>query len=107
MQIISFKVLKGEIFVFTGKMFSIVRKDAIKEIERRGGKCEENVTKRTTYLVVGQENNEQVSGSKSTKLRKAEKYIEEGIPIIILNEEEFLSRLAPLTTYGNLMIIDK
>jgi tetratricopeptide (TPR) repeat protein len=45
--------LQGETLVFTGRLWSISRKDARTAVERLGGACDDDVTPRTTLLVVG------------------------------------------------------
>jgi BRCT domain type II-containing protein len=47
--------LHGETLVFTGKLWSLGRREARAAVERLGGTCEEDVTLRTTMLVVGAE----------------------------------------------------
>lgn len=47
--------LKGETVVFTGKLWSFGRKDACAIVEQLGGSSDEDVTVRTTLLVVGAE----------------------------------------------------
>jgi len=46
---------KGETVVFTGKLWSFGRKDACAIVEELGGACDEDVTVRTTLLIVGAE----------------------------------------------------
>jgi tetratricopeptide (TPR) repeat protein len=46
---------KGETVVFTGKLWSFGRKDACIIVEELGGCCDDEVTVRTTLLVVGAE----------------------------------------------------
>ena len=67
----------GITFVLTGALQAFTRDAASEMIEARGGKSSGSVSKKTTYVVAGEE-----AGS---KLRKAQ---ELGIPI--LSEEEFL-----------------
>jgi tetratricopeptide (TPR) repeat protein len=45
--------LRGETVVFTGRLWSLGRKEASALVERLGGVCDEDVTLRTTMLVVG------------------------------------------------------
>jgi tetratricopeptide (TPR) repeat protein len=45
--------LRGEIVVFTGKLWSLGKKDARAAVERLGGRTEDDVTLRTTLVVVG------------------------------------------------------
>jgi tetratricopeptide (TPR) repeat protein len=47
--------LQGETLVFTGRLWSISRKDARAAVGRLGGACDDDVTPRTTLLVVGAE----------------------------------------------------
>ena len=46
---------KGETVVFTGKLWSFGRKDAGAIVEELGGSCDDDVTVRTTLLIVGAE----------------------------------------------------
>lgn len=73
--------LQGETLVFTGRLWSISRKDARAAVGRLGGACDDEVTPRTTVLVVGGETypsgvpDEQALAADSTphaqKLRRA------------------------------------
>jgi tetratricopeptide (TPR) repeat protein len=47
--------LHGEVVVFTGKLWSLGRKEARAIVERCGGLADDDVTQRTTLLVVGGE----------------------------------------------------
>lgn len=47
--------LHGETLVFTGRLWSVSRKDARAAVARLGGQCEDEVTPQTTMLVVGAE----------------------------------------------------
>jgi DNA ligase (NAD+) len=69
------KVLEGKTFVFTGRI-SMSREDAKSKVERLGGKVVSNVSKKTDYVVAGEE-----AGS---KLEKAEK-----LGVRIIDEEAF------------------
>ena len=69
--------LVGKIFVLTGTLQNMSRKEAEDLILQRGGKASGSVSKKTDYLVAGSD-----AGS---KLRAAEK-----LGVRILNEDEFL-----------------
>ena len=56
--------------MFTGKLSSLGRKDAFAVVARLGGAAADEVTTRTTMLVVGDEGSS--AGEKSQKLKKAE-----------------------------------
>jgi tetratricopeptide (TPR) repeat protein len=76
------KPLTDQVVVFTGKLSSLGRKEAQARVTELGGCAADEVTARTTMLVVGAEG---LAGSeKSQKLRKAE-----DLAIRIVSENEF------------------
>jgi len=82
--------LYGESLVFTGSLF-LPRKEAAKIAADLGCNVKSNVSKKTTLLVVGTQDNTKLAGyKKSSKHRKAEKLIENGTPIQILSEKDFV-----------------
>ena len=70
----------GMTFVLTGALTRFTRDEATEHIERFGGKASGSVSKKTTYVVVGEN-----AGSKERKAREL------GIPI--LSEEDFLEMI--------------
>ena len=70
----------GKIFVLTGALTMFTREEATEKIELFGGKASGSVSKKTSYVVVGEN-----AGSKERKAREL------GIPI--LSEEEFLQMI--------------
>jgi len=73
--------LTGLEFVITGRLEAFAREEAEARIKALGGTTKDNVTKKTTYLVVGEEPG-------STKLTKAQE-----LDTKTLNEEELLKLL--------------
>lgn len=75
--------LSGKTFVFTGTLKKISRSEAEKMVEARGGKATKSVSKKTDYVVAGDE-----PGAKYEKARQ--------LGIKILNEEDFDSFLSKI-----------
>lgn len=71
---------EGKTFVFTGALTRFTREEAEEQIEAFGGKASGSVSKKTSFVVAGE--------NAGSKLRKAN---ELGIPV--LTEEEFLEML--------------
>ena len=82
--------LFGENLVFTGAL-SIPRSEAGIIASKIGCKVTNSVTKTTTMLVVGIQDDTKLAGyEKSSKHRKTEELIEKGIYIRILSENDFV-----------------
>ena len=82
----------GHLVVFSGRLASVGRREAIRLVEQFGGRIAQEVTARTTMLVVGAE----ATAGKSGKLRKAEEInVRTPGQVNIVGEQEFC-RLAGL-----------
>jgi len=86
--------LYGKVCVFTGTLSQFSRSEAAQLVVNIGGICANGITKKTNYLILG--NNDYCStikDGKSAKQKKAEEYKLEGYDIEILPEDEFYSML--------------
>jgi DNA polymerase III subunit epsilon len=82
--------LYGETLVFTGTL-SLLRREAAKIASDIGCHVDDSITKCTTILVVGTQDEFKLAGyEKSSKHRKAEELIQKGFPIKILTEKDFI-----------------
>lgn len=82
--------LLGETVSFTGKL-QISREAAASQAAIAGADVEDNVNKRTTILVVGDQDLRLTKGqAKSTKHRRAEELIGKGCRITIVGESDFM-----------------
>jgi DNA ligase (NAD+) len=79
-RIVSDARFAGLIFVLIGALSNFTRDEATEKIELFGGKAAGSVSKKTTYVVVGEN-----AGSKERKAREL------GIPI--LSEDDFLAMI--------------
>lgn len=84
-------VLFGNVVTFTGKL-EIPRDLAAQQAASAGCDVSDSVTKRTTILVVGDQDIRRTKGQeKSSKHRRAEELIADGISIRIVGESDFMS----------------
>ena len=80
--------------VFTGALSSMQRKDAMQIIANLGGINADGVTKKTNFLVVGNEEFvSSVKNGKTNKMKRAEAHILKGADLQIISEDVFLSML--------------
>ena len=85
----------GKTIVFTGALITMTRDNAAQHASKYGFKIGSSVTSKTDYLVVGIQELSHLAGhNKSTKHRKAEELISEGIQINIITENDFLKFIA-------------
>nr|WP_286087011.1 BRCT domain-containing protein [Halomonas sp. S3-1-1] len=88
--------LYGEGIVFTGAL-SMTREQAREAAAKLGCTPLNGVSKKTTILVVGDQDLKRLAGSDiSSKHRKAEELIAKGQVIRIIGESDFMSMLQPL-----------
>ena len=74
--------LVGKTFVFTGGLNDLTREQAGRLVEERGGRIASSVSKKTSFVVAGEE-----AGSKLEQARK--------LGIAVLTEKEFLAMVEP------------
>jgi DNA polymerase-3 subunit epsilon len=80
--------------VFTGKLDSVTRKEAMQKVVDVGGKCSKSVNRSTNFLVTGQQDFRRLrDGKTSNKMKKVEQLISQGYEIEIISESEFLRML--------------
>ena len=79
-RVVSDDRFAGKTFVLTGALSRFTREEATEKIELYGGKASGSVSRKTSYVVVGEN-----AGSKERKAREL------GIPI--LTEDEFLEMI--------------
>ena len=80
----------GKTVVVTGVLQKMSRAEVMQLIADIGGITGDNVTKKTDYLVLG--NNDyckSIRDGKSSKQKKAEKYILDGLDIKIISENTY------------------
>jgi DNA polymerase-3 subunit epsilon len=83
-------IFYGKTVVFTGALISMERDQAYQKIVDAGGFIGTNVTRKTDYLIVGQQDYRIVGeDGMSGKQEYAVKLIEKGFPIEILSEHNF------------------
>ncbi len=87
--------LKGQSFLFTGKLATMQRGDATKKVTAANGKNASSVNAKLDYLVIGDEGSPLYgAGRKGSKQVDAEKLVGQGAPLKIISETAFLQMLA-------------
>ena len=86
--------LKGERVCFTGTLASMTHRQGFELAERSGGSATTDVSRQTTMLVVGEEGWPlEADGNPSQKWQHAADLREQGVPLRILSESEWLHLL--------------
>lgn len=82
--------LYGKVCVFTGKLDKMTRTEAAQKVVDLGGICENGITKKTNYLILGDTDySKNIKDGKSSKHKKAEQYKLAGQDIEIIPENIF------------------
>lgn len=96
--------LRGQSVVFTGKLVSMTREQAVNLTQRCGGKTQFEVDEETSCLVIGESANEQstvesieADARQPDEERKARELCSRGQEIQILSEQEFLELFSATT----------
>ena len=75
-------------------MESMSRSEAKDEVKRRGGECPSSVVKSLDYLVMGDADMERFQqGWRTNKIKKAQRYQDDGADLQIISESDFLPLL--------------
>jgi hypothetical protein len=84
-----------DVYVFTGRFAYGTRKDCEHEAMERRSTCEANVTRRTSFLVIGSFGSRDWQHSSfGAKIRRAVKLRDSGFAIRIIGEDHFVNALA-------------
>lgn len=97
--------LYEKVVVFTGTLDRMTRKEAMQVVADLGGINGDGVTKKTNFLVLG--NNDMcksITGGKSSKHKKAEQYILAGADLMIINENVFYDMLCEKTEISEIRV---
>lgn len=87
-------VFPGATFCLTGNFVYAPREVCTTETEKRGGQVKNSVTKKLQYLIVGGLGSpEWKHGSFGTKIEQAIRYKREGLPILVVHEDQWASSL--------------
>jgi NAD-dependent DNA ligase len=87
-------VWQDSVFVFTGKLAYGTRDECEREVFRRGGTCEADVTQRTSYLVVGSFDERDRARSRSAKIiARAEELRASGARVRVITEDQWARQL--------------
>lgn len=86
--------LYNKVCVFTGALAMYTRVEAAQIVVNLGGVCDNGITKRTNFLIVGDfDYSSNIKDGKSNKLKRAEQLISKGQDLQILSEQVFYDML--------------
>ncbi len=86
--------ITGKSFVFTGELTSMKRKEAQAKVRALGGLTPSGVSAKLDYLVLGDADFEKFQGGwRSSKLKKAQGYIDGGAGLQVISESDFVQVL--------------
>lgn len=89
----------NDVYVFTGRFAYGTRADCEREVRQRGGSCEERVTRRTSFMVIGTfGSRDWAHSSFGRKIQRAVKLRAAGSTIRIVGEDHWANALSPLTS---------
>lgn len=93
----------GRNIAITGELKMFRRKDAFRIIEQFGGCPSESITKKTSYLITGNQDVRMLASgtAESSKLQKAKKLRENGCDLRIISESDFTEMIFAPTKNGN------
>lgn len=84
-----------DIYVFTGRFAYGTRRDCQKEVTSRGSACDENVTRRTSFLVIGTfGSRDWQQSSFGLKIRRAVELRDSGFAVRIVGEDHWAAALS-------------
>jgi NAD-dependent DNA ligase len=83
------------VYVFTGRFAYGTRAHCEREVMQRGGSCEPNITRRTSFVVIGTfGSRDWKHSSYGRKIQQAVKLRESGVTIRIVGEDHWANALA-------------
>ena len=86
--------LYGKVVVFTGTLSSMGRKEAFQIVANLGGHPHDEITKKTNFLVIGDDEfSKSRRDGETNKMKKAAAYREKGQDIVTLSESTFFQML--------------
>jgi hypothetical protein len=85
----------GKTFVFTGRFAWGTRSKLAREVEIRGGRCSDSVTRSADYVVIGTfGSRDWLHSAYGTKIETAVENRRRGLPVSIVSEEHWIKHVA-------------